>query len=175
MVRHLVGGLLLLAVPAFGQAKWTVDSSSVSFKITNAGIPVEGIFKGLEAQIDFNPRKLMKSQITASVDASTVDTGIRIRNNHLRKSDFFHVEAYPQITLRSREFRKQEEDQFLGIFAIDLKGKEDLVTVPFSFRDMGTYAILEGNFEIDRTDYHVGDTSLLLANNVQINIWVKVK
>ena len=82
--------LLIATGVACGQHIWIVDSSSVSFQIRNAGINVDGTFDGLEAEINFDPKKLKNSKIVASVDAASVDTGIRIRNNHLRKSDYSH-------------------------------------------------------------------------------------
>jgi polyisoprenoid-binding protein YceI len=129
----------------------------------------------LEAQIDFDPNKLKKSQMTASVDAGSVDTGIRIRNNHLRSSDYFYVDSFPRITMRSENFQKNGEGHFLGTFTIYLKDKEGDVSVPFSFQNEGMYHILSGSFEIDRLDYGIGEESLLLDDKVQIIIWVKVR
>jgi polyisoprenoid-binding protein YceI len=175
MGRPIVFGLLLISNLAFGQGQWIVDSSAVTFKIKNAGIVVNGTFNGLEADIDFHPTKIKKSGITASVDAGSVDTGIRLRNKHLRKSDYFHVEVYPRITLRSMEFQKQGKDQFLGIFVLDLKGRNDKITIPFSFQKNGRYAVMSGSFEIDRTDYDLGGPSLILANNVEVHFWIKTR
>jgi polyisoprenoid-binding protein YceI len=167
--------LTLIASLGYGQGKLVVDSSSVSFRIKNAGITVNGTLAGLETQLAFNPKKLKSSSIVASVDASSVDTGIRIRNNHLRKSDYLNVAAYPRITMTSTNFQKNGDGQFLGDFIIHLKGKEGKVSLPFTFQKEGAYYILRGSFEINRKDYDVGGKSLILDDRVQVNILVKAK
>jgi polyisoprenoid-binding protein YceI len=175
MVRFIIVSLVFVTSFVYGQNNLLVDSSSISFQIKNAGITVNGTFTGLAAEIDFNPKKLNSSLIVASVDASSVDTGIRIRNKHLRTSDFFHVDAYPQITMRSRNFQRKGEEQFLGIFTIHLKGKEDHVSFPFSFEKEEAYFIFKGSFEINRNDFDIGDASILLDDMVQVTIWVKAR
>ena len=175
MIRIIIAFLFLTTSLGYGQILWVVDSSSVSFQIKNAGLTVNGTFIGLEAQIDFNPEKLKNSLIVASVDASSVDTGIRIRNNHLRNSDYFHVDTYPRITMKSVNFQKRGEEQFLGDFVLYLKGSEGKVSVPFSFQKESASYIFRGSFEIDRRDYGIGGKSMLIEDNVQITIWVKAK
>ena len=175
MLRVIVFVLILLSGSVFGQGHWAVDSSAVTFKIKNAGIVVNGTFGGLEAQIDFDPNKLKKSRITASVDAGSVDTGIRIRNNHLRMPDYFYVDSFPRITMKSVNFQKRGKEQFLGDFVLCLKGSECKVSVPFSFQKESASYIFRGSFEIDRRDYGIGGKSMLLEDNVQIAIWVKAK
>lgn len=152
-----------------------MDSSAISFKINNAGIMVNGTFDGLVAEINFNPKKLKRSRITASVEAGSVDTGIRLRNKHLCRSDYFNVESYPRIRMQSLNFQKKEEGQFLGDFILSLKGKVGKVSVPISVQKEGTNNILSGDFDIDRRDYDIGGKSLLLADEVQISIWIRAR
>jgi polyisoprenoid-binding protein YceI len=170
--------LVLLGSHSYAQKNLQVDSSSVTFVIKNAGLPVNGSFSGLQAKIDFHPNKLDSSLMIASIDAGSIETGIRIRNNHLRRSDYFHVDSFPRITLKSVSFQKKGEGQFLGVFILYLKGREGKISVPFSFKKEETNYIFNGSFEINRSDYDIGDTSLLsilLSDKVHINIWVKVR
>jgi polyisoprenoid-binding protein YceI len=175
MRRLIVFGLILLNSPVFGQNQWVVDSSAVTFKIKNAGIVVNGTFGSVEAEIIFDPKKFKSSQMVAAVDAGSVETGIRIRNNHLRRPDYFYVDSFPQITMKSVNFQKRGEGQFLGDFILYLKGREGKVSVPFSFQNEGGNYIFSGSFEIDRRDFDIGDSSMLLDDMVHVNIWVKAK
>ncbi len=174
MVRIIITVLYLVPLALFGQS-WQPDSASISFKIKNAGINVNGSFSGLKSEIYFHPKKLKKSNIKASVDAATVDTGIRIRNKHLRNPDFFDVERFPHITLESQGFESGEDDRFLGSFTLKIKDREDLIQIPFSFQKQAEYVILQGVFTIDRRDFDVGDKSLLLSDKVEVEIWVRAK
>jgi polyisoprenoid-binding protein YceI len=42
-----------------------------------------------------------RSAVTASIDVATLNTGSRLRDAHLRSSDFFHAERFPKATFRS--------------------------------------------------------------------------
>jgi polyisoprenoid-binding protein YceI len=175
MIRLFTVCFVLFSVIGYGQNKFLVDSSSISFQARNAGLNVNGTFSGLEADINFSPKKLKNSSIRASVDAASVDTGIRIRNNHLRRSDYFNVEAYPRIGIESNSFRQEEKGEFLGDFTVNLKGKEGVVLIPFIFEKEGNFFVFKGSFEMDRTDYDIGGKSVLLDDIVKIDIWIRVK
>lgn len=174
MKSLLVAFAFLTVQLGFGQNRWLVDSSYIGFRIVNAGIQVEGTFDGLNAQINFSPKKLRKSQVTASVDAGSVETGIRIRDKHLRRPEFFNVEQYPFITLSSLDIQELETSGYLANFILELKGKKEFLTIPFTFQEMSDYAMLEGKFKINRIDYGVGKKSLLLSDSVDINIWLRI-
>jgi polyisoprenoid-binding protein YceI len=175
MVRLFTACFVLFGSIGYGQNKFQVDSSSISFQIKNAGLNVNGTFSGLEAQINFNPKKFKSSSIVATIDAASVDTGIRIRNNHLRRADYFNVDAYPRIGVQSNNFQQKERGEFIGNFTVKIKGKEGVVLMPFTYENDGNFFVLKGNFVIDRTDYDIGGKSILLDDSVKIDIWIKVK
>lgn len=154
--------------------QWSVDSSHITFKIKNAGIEVDGSFSGLNMDMEFDPQDPQNGHIHATLEAATVATGIRIRDKHLRRSDYFDVANFPHITMRSQDFAKGNPHQFSSTFLVSIKGEEGQVTLPFSFDQQGNQAIMEGSFEIDRRRYHLGDDSMILANQVIVEIWVKV-
>lgn len=175
MIRFILMCLCLVYTTVHAQSVWTIDSSVVNFHIKNAGITVTGSFSGLQSEIKFNPKKLKKSSIVASVDTRTVDTGIRIRDKHLIKQEYFHTEVHSSITMMSQSFRKTGQNQFQGIFIISIKGISDTISFPFIFTSDGKYGTISGSFEIDRNDFGIGGRSLLIADNVKIDLWVKGK
>lgn len=103
-----------------------------------------------------------------------MDTGIRLRNKHLRKPDYFHVASYLKIQMTSQSFQRKDKGGFLGIFEIKIKGTENLVSVPFTFQEHGKQRILRGSFELNRKEYDLEGSSLILAKKVQVDIRVKV-
>src|SRR5437867_1157920 len=42
-----------------------------------------------------------ESWAEATIEAKTIDTGVEMRDNHLRSPDFLDVERYPTISFRS--------------------------------------------------------------------------
>ncbi len=47
-----------------------------------------------------------RSPVTASIDVATLNTGSRLRDAHLRSSDFFHADRFPVMTFRSLRVEK---------------------------------------------------------------------
>ncbi|MCZ6760683.1 MAG: YceI family protein [Gemmatimonadetes bacterium] len=170
--------LFLVLLPLCGvmqaQPQWQVESASVTFEIKNAGLRVHGSFTGLEADVRFDPEYPERSAILASIDASTVDTGIGLRNKHLRKREYFHVDQYPRIRMESVRMEKRESDTYSGTFLLDLKGIQREVTVPFTFTPHGQGSTFMGSFMINRLDFGVGESSIILADDITVRLTIEV-
>jgi len=48
-----------------------------------------------------NDKDITKSTVNATIDATTVNTGVERRDKDLKSPNFFDVEKYPQITFKS--------------------------------------------------------------------------
>jgi len=77
--------------------------------------------------------------------------------------------------MMSQSFRKTRQNQFQGIFIISIKGISDTIIVPITFTSDGQYGTISGSFEIDRNYFGIGGSSMILADNVTIDLWVKGK
>ena len=76
--------------------------SEADFAIKHLGIStVHGAFHGVSGVVTFDPANLAKSSVTATIDVSTVDTGVTARDNHLKSDAFFDVAKFPTITFKS--------------------------------------------------------------------------
>ena len=87
---------------------WVVNSSAVVFEIKNAKALVTGNFTGLTASITFNPLALSTSKIEAKIAVKTIKTGIEMRDNHLKKSEYFNAEKFPEISIVTNKISKIE-------------------------------------------------------------------
>jgi polyisoprenoid-binding protein YceI len=56
---------------------------------------VKGTFKDLRGEASVEPDGIVRGQLV--IDASSVDTRNKKRDNHLRSEDFFAVAKYPEI------------------------------------------------------------------------------
>lgn len=149
--------------------------SSVTFKIKNAGIGVEGNFKGFKGTVNFDPESLSSSKFDVSVDAKTIDTDNGTRDNHLREDEYFGVEKHPKITMKSSKIEKVSEGKYKATFNLTLKGKTKAVSFPFSYSKTSTGYKLNGSFEIDRRDYEIGGSSWILSDEVKVFVNLEVK
>lgn len=153
---------------------WKVKSSSLTFKIKNAGLTVDGTFTGLEADIKFNPLKPEEASIVASVKTSTVNTGNNMRDEHIRKPEYFDAVKFSKITLTSVKIEKTGPITYKGLFKLNMKGVTKDVLIPFTLIKIPEKTEFKGSFSINRRDYGVGGNSMSLADNVTLNISVIV-
>jgi polyisoprenoid-binding protein YceI len=150
---------------------YLVEESLISFQIKNAGITVNGIFEGLLADIQLDPLHPEHAHIEASIPVSTIRTGIALRDKHLQKPDYFDAQKHPHILMRSKTIRKTGKGHYEGVFILTIKGIEQEVTLPFS---LSTAKELKGKLQVNRLDFGLGQESLVLANEVEVSIVVKL-
>lgn len=166
--------LFLLASTLFAgaQTRWNVGKSSISFKIKNAGLTVDGSFAGLVTDLKFDANQYAKSSIEASIDANTINTGIGLRNNHLKKENYFNVSKYPKIILISTLFSKEGDGAFKGHFKLTMKGITKDIVIPFSYVESGNNSIFKAIFILNRKDYNIGGNSWTMSDDVAISILI---
>lgn len=144
--------------------------TSITFEIKNLGITTGGSIGGLSSKVHFNPANLAASTLEATVDVNTINTDNSSRDEHLRSEDFFDVARYPKITLRSVAFRHRSGSNYTGTFTLTIKDKTKPVEIPFTFLDKGNTVEFKGTLKINRLDYGVGGSSMVLSDDVTVNI-----
>ncbi len=101
-----IAAIVVAAVSAFGQAaEWKIDPnhSAAQFTVRHMAISnVTGTFTKVSGTILFDEKDITKSQVTASIDANSVDTRVEMRDKDLRSPNFFDVEKYPTIEFKSK-------------------------------------------------------------------------
>jgi polyisoprenoid-binding protein YceI len=151
---------------------WKPTTASVSFKIKQFGIVVKGTFKGFIGTIKFDPDDLANSSLTASVDATTLDTDNGLRNSHLKdKEEYFNVEKYPTLKMKTTKIVK-EGGNFIGYFDLTIKDKTKNVKIPILFTPELETATFQGSTIINRRDWGVGGRSFGMSNDVIFTIVV---
>ena len=168
--------LLSVVVPAlaFAQTTWKPTSSEISFKIKNAGATVTGRFTGLQTTLKFSPDKLSSSSLDGSVDVATIKTGIDKRDKDLLEEKYFDADKFKKIELKSTKLYKKGE-QFAGLFNVTIKGVTKQVEVPFEFKQTGSDATFNSSFTINRRDFGVGGKSMMMSDDLTVNIVLKAK
>jgi len=176
----------LIEIPGYVTGTWTIDPvhSDVGFVIRHPMISnVKGHFTEFEGQIVTaeDPRN---SEVTATIDMTSIDTADAMRDTHLRTADFFEVEKYPTMSYRSAGVRP-DGDGFLIEGELTLKG----VTLPVPLKleingfgvdpfapdpAVGARAGFSATGEINRIDFGVSYNGpipgggVALAEKVQI-------
>ena len=63
---------------------------------------VRGEFRKVSGSADYDPADPTKTSIDATIDATTVDTRVDMRDNDLRSPNFLDVQKYPTVTFKSK-------------------------------------------------------------------------
>lgn len=140
---------------------------SVTFVIKNFGINTKGSFKGLKGSIKWDAANLSNSSFNVSVDANTINTGIDMRDNDLRKENYFNVEKYPTINFVSTAV---SATNVTG--NITIKGITKQINIPYTVKSSGNGYLFEGKFSLNRRDFNVGGSSFTLSNNLEVQLKV---
>jgi len=107
----LLACVVSLAAPlAIAQTStWVPDKahSSVDFAVVHMGISnVRGHFGNIGGSIVMNDADPTKSTVNVTIDVSTVDTGVSMRDNDLKSDHFFDVAQFPTATFVSTSVAK---------------------------------------------------------------------
>jgi polyisoprenoid-binding protein YceI len=96
----------LASLPALGQnGTWYLDPphSAAQFSIRHMGISnVKGTFTKVNGTVT-NPDDPSKASVNVTIDASSVDSRVAMRDDDLRSDKYFDVAKYPTITFKSKK------------------------------------------------------------------------
>ena len=102
--------VLISLSPAHAESStWKIDPdhSAASFTVRHMGLSnVHGRFGGVTGEITLDPADLSKSSVKATIDTTTIDTGVTARDNHLKSPDFFDGAKYPTMVFVSTSVTK---------------------------------------------------------------------
>jgi polyisoprenoid-binding protein YceI len=175
-------GAQTATVPLTGT--WTIDllHSNVNFAIKHLGIStVRGRFDDFAGTIVADAADPKKWSVDVTIQTASINTGIKMRDDHLRNADFFDVEKYPQITFKSTRVEKRRGG-FVARGTLTMHGVSKEITLPFTVagpikdpRTGGRIGI-ETRVRLNRQDYGLkyhqvlDNGALALANDVDIEI-----
>ncbi|MEM6320926.1 MAG: YceI family protein [Bacteroidota bacterium] len=173
MKKSLLFLFLIGLAPMYLQAQnltTDVEGTNISFKIKNLGFNVDGTFSDFAVKANFDENNLSDSYFKGTAQIQSIDTGIKARDEHLQKADYFHSEQYPVIKLTSRELKKVAEGKYEFIGDLSIKGKTQTVNFPIALEKSENSLTVSGNFEINRLDFEVGESSWVLKKKVKVAI-----
>jgi polyisoprenoid-binding protein YceI len=170
--------LLIIATTTNAQnvLKPAESPSAIRFVIRNFGINVEGTLTGIRGEIVFDPAQPGRARFDVTVQAASIQTGNRMRDDHLRKKDYLDVERHPEIRLRSTSVIAGADP---GVFTLagvlTIKGVARDIRIPFRAVPEGDGFRFKGEFRINRRDYGVGGSSISLSDELTIYLEVSVR
>jgi polyisoprenoid-binding protein YceI len=152
----------------------------IGFKVRHMGlIEVPGFFRDFQGAITYDANDVSKSSVNFTAKATSVDTGVAGRDNHLRTADFFEVEKYPDITFKSTRIEKKGKGWMV---TGDLTMKDVTKQVSFPFDILGFIRGQTGGARmgvmaettVNRQEYNVKYDKALPDGTPQVDNNIKV-
>jgi polyisoprenoid-binding protein YceI len=94
------------------ETKWSVDlvHSEISFKVRHLMISnVKGSFKTFDTNIYTTGKNFLTAEIDVWIDAASITTGDKKRDEHLKSADFFDVSNHKQIGFVANTINKPDK------------------------------------------------------------------
>ena len=105
-VLILLSALALAASATAQVTSYKIDPahSSAQFSVRHLGVStVRGAFMKVSGEAKYDPSDPTKGSLDATIDATSVDTRVEMRDNDLRSPNFLDVQKYPSITFHSKQ------------------------------------------------------------------------
>lgn len=175
---------LLLGFTMSAQQTFKVDPmhSSMNFNIKHNNISfVPGKFDKFEGTLVFSKADFSDAKINFSADVSSVNTGVEMRDNHLKSKDFFEVEKFPTMRFVSTSFTKAKGGTYLLKGNLTIKDVSRPVVFNVTYggkatKDSKTIHGFQARTTINRFDYNVNydPTAAGIAKNVDIVVFLEM-
>jgi polyisoprenoid-binding protein YceI len=180
-VVSLLSVILAMAAAAVAQAgTWQIDPnhSAAQFSVRHLGVStVRGAFMKVSGSATYDPADPSKNTVDVSIDATSVDTRVQMRDNDLRSPNFLDVQKYPTITFKSKQAKSAGPGkmQIVGDLTIhgvtkevtlDVDGPSAPIKDPWGNQRIGASA----STKINRKDFGVNGAAGAVGDDITITI-----
>ena len=132
---------------------WTLDPhhTSVSFSAKHLGVAtVRGHFRQVEAELDLDdPADPTTGRGRVVIASRSIDTGDERRDGHLRNSDFFDADNYPQLVFEVKSVRPAHDDTYTVVGDLTIKDVTRQITLDYEHN--GSVVDPMGNVKVGGT------------------------
>ncbi|MEI8082751.1 MAG: YceI family protein [Actinomycetes bacterium] len=138
------------------EGSWTLDPAATSVAFATKAIwilPTKGTFKARSGTATVAADGSVQG--TLVLDAASIDTHMKKRDEHLRAADFLDVKKYPTITFSVVAAKRLAADRLDIVGSLTVRGQTRPLTVTATVSIAGNSATLVIETDIDRRDWDV--------------------
>jgi polyisoprenoid-binding protein YceI len=141
---------------------------------------VSGAFKNFSAEVETEAEDFSTAKINLAAQMDSISTNNEQRDAHLRNSDFFEVEKYPELKFKSTKVEEVDNDTFVlhGELTIKEITKAVKLNVEFNGATKDPWGGERAGFvisgKINRTDWGVNFNSVLETGGLMLGEEVKI-
>ena len=163
---------------------WDFDPaySTVEFAVRNLWYNVKGRFNVLEGSLVLDEDDIRQSSVTATIKASSIDTGNKRRDAHLQAPDFFDAEKFPDIEFQSSRVERGKDRDSLDVDGtLTIKGKSVPIALAVNEMDKSRsprgeeYVYYSATTELDRTAFGINYGRGFIGRKLKVTINVQAR
>ncbi len=120
---------------------WTIDPahSAVEFAVKHMMFTTaKGRFQDFSGTITIDEQNLANSTVDVTTRPASINTQSEDRDSHLRSTDFFDAEQFPEATFHSTSIESAGDDDLRVTGDLTLKGVTQPVMLDATFQGRGT-------------------------------------
>ncbi|MEU9480521.1 YceI family protein [Streptomyces sp. NPDC048191] len=128
------------APPTPAPGHWDIDPghTAIRFRARHIGLAeIHGRFNRFSGSL-WVAERMRDSRIEVYIEADSIDTGVRMRDDHLRSPDFLDVGAYPYLIFSGGDFVHRGGSRWAVTGALDLHGVSRTVKLDITYLGLGT-------------------------------------
>lgn len=162
---------------------WTIDPwhSTIEITVRHLGIAsIKGRFAELGGSIQV-AEPVERSQVRAEIAAASIDTGNKMRDDHLRSVSFLAVDEYPTIEYRCTGMSPRAGDSWTMHGELTLHGVRHPVDLELDYLGLaddpwgGRRAGFHASADLRREDFRINFDEKLVAGIAQIGSIVHIE
>ena len=145
------------------------EASEISFRATSRLMNADGRFARFSGDVMVDPAVLTSGRINLTIDAPSLDTGIEMRDKHLRSSDFFDVDRFPTVVFQSLRVEAAGRRATV-VGRLTMHGVTREIAVPIDVQITNTALVASGEFIVNRGEYGISYNSFVnpIGNEVRV-------
>jgi polyisoprenoid-binding protein YceI len=161
---------------------WTIDPqyATVEFSARMLFFKVNGRLTDFGGEITLDENDIYRSSVEARIKASSVSTGVKMRDEHLRSKDFLGAAENPEIHFQSASVARGKDRDMLRVNGtLTIKGKSREIALDVTITDRSRspqgdeILYFAAVAEINRFDFGIKYLRGLIRSTIKILIQVQ--
>ncbi|TNC26070.1 YceI family protein [Amycolatopsis alkalitolerans] len=162
---------------------WTIDPVHTTVVATARHLGIASIrarFSEVNGRIVIG-RPVEQSSVAAEIKAASLDSGIKMRDDHLRSPDFLDVDTFPTISFASTGLRQRGADTWTLAGELTLHGERRPVELDLTYGGWGpdpwggVRAAFHAETQLHRNEFAINYNAMVRAGVAAIGTTVKIE
>jgi polyisoprenoid-binding protein YceI len=160
-------------------AEWKMDpaDSRLDFVASFEKSPAPGVFKDFDVRLDFDPGKAPGGHLDVTIRVSSADMASADMNKAIAGMEWFDFARFQQAEFHAGDIRpapgEASAGRYLARGMLTLKGVQQPVEVPFTWKPSAGAATMEGEFSVKRTAFGIGTGEWTSTDVIGADVTVK--